>query len=82
MIPETNNTNQNNTLNNNHNNIQDLNDNNIIQAILDDTQNEPKKETQSESEFKRTNDKLEELIAQFENKVNKTEQPQDTSENK
>jgi len=78
MIPEKVNKNQDNTPDTNK--IQNINDNNIIQAILEDTQNEPKKEIQPKSEFERTNDKLEDLIAQFEKNMNKIKQPQNTSE--
>ncbi len=78
MIPDTINRNQNNTPDDNR---QGINDDNI-QAIIDDAQNEQIKETRPKSEFEKTNDKLENLIAQFENEINKTKQPQNTSENR
>ncbi|NOQ56112.1 MAG: hypothetical protein GQ477_04905 [Nanohaloarchaea archaeon] len=68
MIPKTINPTPNNTPDDNR---QSINDNNI-QAIIDDAQNKQTKETRPKSEFEKTNDKLENLIAQFENEINKT----------
>lgn len=54
----------------------------ITQTRINNKQATQTEKTQQKSEFEKTNDKLEDLIAQFENEVNKTKNTQNPSENR